>query len=193
MKRAQLLQQAHSVILSGPTIQYTTWDPAKKSAGVTLSGGNLVATCNNAATVLSVVGKSSGKWYWEYRPGAVFMSLGIQKNSGGYEQFLGANVNGWGYRGSSSSIMNDNTFIQSGLASYTAGDVISIALNLDTNQITWRKNDVVQGVAQTIAAGTWFAAVSGVVSGGAQSVTANFGASAFTYTPPAGFNAGLYE
>lgn len=192
MKRARLFQMAHAALMGAPTFQYTTFDPAKKSASVTLSGGNLTASGSNAIHALSVIGKSTGKWYWEFAPNVVFESIGIATADGSYDNYVGDAVSEWGYRGSSNSIMNGNSFIQTGLASYTGGDIISVALDMDSLQVTWRKNNVVQGVAQSIAAGTWYAAAGGVVSGGAWSCTANFGASAFTYTPPAGFNAGLY-
>lgn len=184
---------AEVTTMVAPGFAFTTWDPAKKGATVSLSNGNLTASGTNNGHALSVLGKSSGKWYWEYSPSVVFESIGISTADGDYTTYLGENSTEWGYRGSSSSIMNGNSFIQTGLASYTAGDIISIALDLVANQVTWRKNNVVQGVAQAIAAGTWYAAAGGVVSGGAWACTANFGASAFAFAPPAGFNAGLYE
>ena len=45
-------------------------------------------------------------------------------------------------------------------ASYGVGDVIKISLNSDTNQLTFYKNDVSQGVAYTVSEGTYYLAVS---------------------------------
>lgn len=46
----------------------TTWDPSNKSAGITLSAGNLVATDTSSfnQSVIGTVAKSTGKWYLEY-------------------------------------------------------------------------------------------------------------------------------
>ena len=45
----------------------TTWNPADKSAGITLSAGNLVATNNNNAMagVRAIAGLATGRSYWE--------------------------------------------------------------------------------------------------------------------------------
>lgn len=47
---------------------YATWNPADKSADITLSLGNLKATQTTSSwdSVRSTIGKTSGKWYWEY-------------------------------------------------------------------------------------------------------------------------------
>ena len=41
-------------------------------------------------------------------------------------------------------------------AAYGVGDVIKISLNMDTNQITFYKNGVSQGVAFTVSNGTYY-------------------------------------
>ena len=46
----------------------TTWNPADKSATMTLSGGNLIATGSSwIAWVRAVDKKTTGKFYWEYK------------------------------------------------------------------------------------------------------------------------------
>jgi phosphoribosylamine-glycine ligase len=45
-------------------------------------------------------------------------------------------------------------------ASYGEGDVIKISLNMDTNQITFYKNGVSQGVAFTVSNGTYYLVAS---------------------------------
>lgn len=182
---------ANTSVVAASTV-YATFNPSEKSASVTLSNGNLTASGSNKTDAWGNMGKSSGKWYWEYAPNTVFASVGITITGQGHDVYIGENSAGWGYRGSSSSIMQDGTTRQSGLASYGAGDIIGIALNMTDNQVSFYKNNALQGIAQAIDAGTWYPAVSGVNGGGAWSTTANFGASALTYTPPSGFNSGLY-
>lgn len=95
-------------------------------------------------------------------------------------------------------------------AAYTAGDVIGVALNATSGKVWFSKNGVWQGSGSNPAAGTGALQLTSVggqycatfgyaqyFGAGGQSVvgaaTANFGQSAFNYTPPAGFNAGLSD
>jgi hypothetical protein len=73
-------------------------------------------------------------------------------------------------------------------ASYSTANTIGIAMDLDAGQITFYKDNVSQGVAFTgiTSASGWMFGYScnGAV---AAAVTINNGATAFTFTPPAGF------
>ena len=69
-------------------------------------------------------------------------------------------------------------------------EVIGVALDMDAGTLTFYKNGVSQGQAFTGISGTIYAMASLVVSG---TLVANFGASALAYTPPAGYNSGLYK
>jgi hypothetical protein len=72
-------------------------------------------------------------------------------------------------------------------ASWTNGDVIGIALDLDNGTIAFYKNNVSQGTAFTGISGTY---TPGVSNGGVTSSSTfdiNFGQRPFTYTPPTGF------
>ena len=72
--------------------------------------------------------------------------------------------------------------------------MIGIALDLDGGNLEFYKNNVSQGIAATGITGTWYAYTAGLwVTTSTTSITANFGSSALTYTPPAGYNAGLYS
>jgi hypothetical protein len=57
-------------------------------------------------------------------------------------------------------------------------------MDMDAGQITFYKNNVSQGVAFTGITGSLFGMCSVINSGGTNSITANFGATAFTYSPP---------
>ncbi len=184
-----------------PVTTYATWNASDKSAGITLSGGNLIATATTGPVgVRSTISKSSGKWYWEItvNSNTTNISLGIGNGLSTYtlgsigldsnlsEAYACVNA---GVVGSYRYNSSDHT----GLATYTSGDKIGVALDMTTPQVTFYKNNVSQG-ATSVTAGAQFAAFETifVYVADTASITANFGATAFTYTPPSGFNSGLY-
>jgi hypothetical protein len=73
----------------------TTFNPSDKNARITLSGGNLIATCNSAgiSTVRAADRQATGKFYFEYTVGATFVSgsngLGIASAVYGLSQVVG--------------------------------------------------------------------------------------------------------
>jgi hypothetical protein len=133
----------------------------------------------------STFGVSSGKWYWEAitENGSGSVS-GIHKTQPtGYAQIVGYNEpNGYGYSGDGNKL-NNNTGTAYG-ATYTTGDVIGIALDMDAGTLTFYKNNTSQGVAFSGLSGTFMPAFS---AAGPTSCNANFGQQPFTYTPPSGF------
>ena len=68
-------------------------------------------------------------------------------------------------------------------ASYVIGNVMGIKLDLGAGTLTFYKNGVSQGTAFTGLSGTFYPAVTLRENASlALSLTANFGATAFTYT-----------
>ena len=170
------------------------FNPADKGSDVTLSNVNKTATFGSGTNSLvrSDVSKSSGKWYWEVTQNTVgsFSSIvGIANSSATLNNYLAFDANGYGYYGQTGNKLNSGA--NSYGSTFTAGDIIGIAMDLDADTLTFYKNNTSQGTAFTGLTGTYFAAVSSSTGGAGESVTANFGATAFTYTPPSGF-AGLY-
>ncbi len=170
---------------------YSTWNPADKDSNITLSNGNLTATqgvVGSFTTVRSTVSVTTGKWYWEYNIGNSPAMSGVGNASATLSSYIGQDINGQGYYSD-----NGQKYQNSGSASYgatyTAGDVIGIALDT-AGTVTFYKNNSSQGSISLLFSGPFFAAWSSNTNGVA--VTANFGASALTYTPPSGYNAGLY-
>lgn len=182
------------------SVTYATWDGTLKGSNTTLSGSNLVATMVTSQSVAmatiggSTTGKSTGKWYWEITltsnggaPSFGVMSgtscnlnthVGACSNGYAYYYLLG----GWWH----ATTLDFNVFSCGTLA---AGDIIGIALDAGGNTITFYKNGTLcTPSAQTISGGNYFPAVSSNVS----TFTANFGASAFTYSVPSGYNSGYY-
>ena len=66
-------------------------------------------------------------------------------------------------------------------------------MDLDNGTLEFFKGGVSMGVAFTNLSGTIYAMTGGDTNGGTSNITANFGATAFAYTPPTGFAAGFGE
>jgi hypothetical protein len=190
-----------------PSIAYATWNPADKDAQVALSGGNLIATCATSGngTARSTIGKASGKWYWENtlttfvdtQETGVFMGVALATANLAFP--LGFDVKGWSY--DSENDPPQAGYKYNGFGTRTAygeahvqGDVIGVALDMDTGTLVYYKNGVSLGTAYSGLSGTIYAAI-GVSNNAPETyvTTSNFGASPFTYTPPVGYNSGLYE
>jgi len=171
-----------------PSNVYATLDPANKGAGVVLSGGNLTFTAN-AEMVLATIGKSTGKWYWEVTHTSANGASGVAGGAENTAVSLGIGVLGFGYWGTTGEVMRNN-FARASYATYTT-EVIGYALDADAQTLAIYKANTLQGTVNIIASGRpIYPACSALTGGGGG--TANFGASAFTYTPPSGYNSGVY-
>jgi len=185
-----------------PPTTFATWDPATKNASITLSGGNLVATGpQNFASVRSTIGKSSGKYYWELTLTADPASSSIigladagfdnANFPGNYansisDQFGGTQRNvGWGGGGAG------------GQPAFGVGDVLMFAVDFTNGFLwwgkngTWTANDPTGTKAFSLTGGGGVTVYAAVDPFGA-TITANFGQNAFSFSVPAGFNAGLF-
>jgi hypothetical protein len=174
-----------------------TFNPSDKSAGITLSNGNLtVANGGGWQAVRATIGKSTGKWYWEVaqsgtRAGGENM-VGVATADSPLD-VLGGDQYGWVIE-SNGKKRHDNS-AQSYGDTMEDGDVYCIAIDLDAGKLWAGKNGTWNGDP---AAGTdpMYSDTFGTVFpgvGGAHSeigFTANFGDSAFAYTVPSGFNSG---
>ena len=171
----------------------TTWNPADKAAGATLSNGNLtvVGTESNGAA-RSVFGASSGKWYWEYTStGDRYPLCGVARATATISDYPGADSDGWGWY--SQGPTKHNGSVAAYGSTWTSGQVVGVAMDLDNGTLEFFKGGVSMGVAFTNLSGTIYAMTGGDTNGGTSNTTANFGATAFSYTPPAGFQAGFGE
>lgn len=183
---------SNSVTPAVPTATFATFSPTDKNSTFTLSNNNLTATNSGAASWSSAranTGKSSGKWYWETtHTGANRVVIGIGTATESLTSFPGStDANGWGYY-TAGGIYNSGGFVGGGTyAAFAAGDVIGIALDMDAKTIRFYKNGVAQGSAALtgLPAGPMYPMVAS--EGAGYAITANFGATAFANTPPAGF------
>ena len=169
---------------------YATWNPSDKHTTVTLSNGDLTETTSADGLVRSTVGVSSGKWYWECTPqSAALCLIGVANSTAALSGACGTNVNGWAYYGGSGGLKFNNGNQGAFGIAYGSGDVVGIALDMGAGTIAFYVNNASQGTAFTGLTGTLYAASGN----GTSSVLANFGATTLVYTPPSGFNAGLYQ
>ena len=178
-------------------IQYATWNPSDKNANLALSNGNRTATgwVTNWAAVRATLGKSSGKWYWEVHwdtsdSAAVALGIGTSSASIANGNFPGTDANGHGYYYSNGNYYTGNSPSAYG-AGFAPGDTIGFALDMTGGTLTIYKNNSSQGVMVSGLSGTFYPML-GAGAAGAPILTANFGLTAFTYTPPSGYNSGVY-
>lgn len=169
---------------------YCTLNPLDKNVSVTVSDGNLSATAAGTNQGLrSTTGVSSGKWYFEGKlstiSGAAPM-FGIT-DSAWANDYFSSSGNSAGYGADGSLYFTGGFTGGSGTpATYTTGDIIGVAFDLDNLLLTFYKNNVVQRSGVAIPVGvTFFAGMSMQLN----TSIINFGQRPFTYTPPTGYKA----
>lgn len=186
---------------------YATWDPDNLGTYVTLSGSDLIADIYlTSATGISYntrsnIGKSSGKWYWEYTLTTCddIYASGVAFNSAVIPSSASTNAIG-GYPSAPYGKFNYLDVLTSGFtiggsiygARNLTNDVIGVALDMDNYELTYYRNGVTEGALSSLLPGTYYAMIGAGVLDHHVIVTANFGASAFTHSVPSGYNSGLY-
>lgn len=183
---------SNSVSPAAAGATYTTLNPADKDAGVTLSNGNLTAAITAGfKSVRSVKSFTTGKRYYEYKltTGTVALS-GLGRSEAALTTFPGGNNYSWGYY-TTGALYSQNAAVQT-VATYTTNDVIGVAVDLDAATIQYYKNGVAQGtpvLMKQFDSSAWVAGTPVFAQVGANGATvlANFGATAFAFTPPAGY------
>jgi len=140
---------ATDVLKDTPTNNFATYDPLAESGG-TYSEGNLkvVSTADPAS---STIGLASGKFYYEvYVDATDNMYVGVIPIDFGLDPGRGG---GWDHGAIAYKFNGDQYSLTSGSssvtasygASYTAGDIIGCAVDIDNDTITFYKNGVSQG------------------------------------------------
>jgi hypothetical protein len=116
------------------------------ASNIALTNGNLTAT-NSSSThrsVFSTLAVSKGKWYFETKieqVGASYPTLGIYNADGHVTaaDYFTVNANGYGYN-SNGDIYHNNSAAVSGQATWTTGDIIGVALDVDNDKVYFHKN-----------------------------------------------------
>jgi hypothetical protein len=170
-------------VSSATVANYAVGNPLNAD-GSTWSGGNLnfslPNSTNNAQGTVSV---TSGKYYWEVVYSANTQSTGVQQ-IGLRTRF----TSGVLYAPDGSKYINGTN--SSYGATYTTGDIIGVALDMDASTVTLYKNNTSQGSISLSGSGCVNATFTTSAGGGSTSTgSVNFGQQPFTYTPPTGFKA----
>jgi len=186
----------------------TTWNPSDKSASITLTGSNLIATTSGSGSLRAVDKQITGKFYWELTATTFTAStsgIGIASSVATPLTTNLASMTGTASVSRSGVIFVDATSTGISLGTITSGTVVGIAVDCSSRLIWFRLG----------AAGNWNNSASanpatgsgGVATPGlgvgipvfpaaslmlaSDAVTANFGDSAFTGSVPSGFTSGF--
>ena len=168
---AQILPSQQATHYKKNSVPSDTWDSSTKASCITLSNSNLTSlesNCTRWNNVYGSTGVSSGIKEWEITIDA------WDDTSNYYDVMIGVSklrtqnpVTAVGNGSYCYILQNGQKFIMTSSysasnygASYGEGDVIKISLNMDTNQITFYKNGVSQGVAFTVSNGTYYLVAS---------------------------------
>lgn len=170
---------------------YTTFNPSDKNARITLSGGDLVANISSGvggfAPVRAALAISAGKFYCEFtitaKNGEITLGIANASASLADGSYIGSDSGGYSYLQTGSTLHSASSAGYG--ATFTGGDIISMLFDADAGTLVFWKNGVTQGTAFTGITGSWSPAIALQVP--VTTITANFGASAFTYAPPAGY------
>lgn len=198
--RAKASISTINTITMPAAVTYATRNPSDKSANISLSWWNLVATATNTAwkSVRATIGKSSWKRYWEVvvqiPSGTWNAMVGIWRATVPLSSYLGNDLYWRAYysyisKADAKNAYNNNVNLTYWSA-FVKWDVIWVALDMDNWTLEFYRNNTSQWVLATWLSWTYYPMVS--PNENTSYHIANFGATPLTYTPPSGFNAGLY-
>ena len=163
----------------------TAWNPADKDATVTLSGGDLIAD-SAYGSVRSTASVISGKYYWEltFPSGITQQSVGVGTSSADISYYPGFDSKSWALNLSSRNIESNGSVV--GSLSAVPTTTVSVLLDADAQTVAFWADGVPASSAIALTAGPYYA-----IYGYYAPIEANFGATAFNHTPPAGYEAGF--
>ncbi|MDP6770856.1 MAG: hypothetical protein QF704_09200, partial [Anaerolineales bacterium] len=134
-------------MVDSPTNNFCTLNPLMSSASGYLSEGNLRNAPGSSAWSrgVSTFGATSGKWYAEVYVGAMSSNggIGIRNDvalwdqTGSPEGYAVWQPETGGY------LYLDGLTDIGSVGSFAAGDIVSIAVDMDNNTVQWRKNNAV--------------------------------------------------
>lgn len=188
----------------------TTWNPSDKTAGVTLSGGNLTAAYGGSGTqgVRTTDRQVSGKYYWEATTGPTSVNIGLGLANGAVSistlALSGPSV-GCAWVQANGTLQCDGVQTGSAVGVYSTNTTVCFALDLNARLLwvrigaagNWNNaagpNPATGVGGYGVPFGATLAAYPFVfwASGSTSSVIANFGDSAFVGAVPSGFTAGF--
>ena len=108
---------------------------------------------NGWRTLVSTLGVSSGKWYFELSAGSEYTMIGVSGDGvygGGisYEYYVGSLTGSLGYYGNSATFFQDGVDKSpTNVASFVADDIVGLALDVDNGKAYFHKNGTYQNSA----------------------------------------------
>lgn len=185
----------------GGGASHPTLDASNTSVNIALSNGNLTASWINFWGIARTPSASplSGKKYWEATltsagGGVAVAVFGVSVNSLSFENVLNTQS------GDRSGWRSGNIWSGAGVPAaptIAVGDTLGFAYDSSTRTIWYRNAGGWVNSGDPVAATNGFTLTLGTggdvpsvsIDSGAASITMNFGASAFAYTPPTGYSA----
>tara|TARA_Y100001972_G_C7641693_1_gene322434 strand:- start:401 stop:1780 length:1380 start_codon:yes stop_codon:yes gene_type:complete len=173
------------------TNNFATLNPLLKLSNVTFSNGNTTVshTSTGHQSIFSTIGFDTGKWYFEAKLESKgnYPAIGLGSDTDLPSVFLGETADSisYFYQG---VIYKNNADAGGTFASYTAGDIIGVALDMDNYKVYFSKNGTFQNSGDPTSGSTGTGAISvttGVklfavdVYGATTTWSANFGNPSF--------------
>ena len=129
-------------------IRHRVPDTTRKEGATTTVKNN-----NGWRTMISTLGVSSGKWYFELSAGSEYTMIGVSGDgvygSGiTYEYYVGSLTGSLGYYGNSATFFQDGVDKSpTNVSSFVADDIIGLALDVDNGKAYFHKNGTYQNSA----------------------------------------------
>ena len=135
-----------------PSNVFPTWnrlDYITNTYSSSITNGNttILSTTNDYPSLIANMGAKKGKFYWEVKVSASSGGANAEAEVGiastqttTSTQELGEHPNDWGYYSYDGKYRNNNTSTSYG-STFTVGDIISVAMDLDNNKLYFRKNN----------------------------------------------------
>ena len=154
------------------TNNFATLNSISKGLDQTLSEGNLKMASGTATTRTpsqSTIGVSSGKWYAEFKiltsdntvPGVVSTQWNHGTSQVSYSTgfYPGYTTAGYGYT-KAGDVRNNGSAVGGTWSTFTTGDIIGVALDLDNDKLYFSKNGTWQNSGDPTSGATGTGAVS---------------------------------
>lgn len=190
--------QALIASVASSSEQNVTWNPSDKDTDITLSNSDRDAASSGAGSVRSLLGRSSGKYYWEVliQTGVGNLYIGFANSSYSITNTYPGSAASSAGVASGGNAVNTWTKDQAGTFTISVGDVLGFALDLSNGKAWVSKNNTWQLTGDP-AAGTnqWVSGITGTIYPTIGWV-ASFAAGGrictktaeLTYSPPSGFS-----
>lgn len=189
-------------------VAYTTWNSADKSSNVALDGTALIVSCtsNGDGAVRSIDKKSTGKFYWEI-PSTTFngadAGCGVA-TAGAVLATIGTTVAN-AFMAFKSGNVYSNTVLQFNIGTLASSSA-QFAMDCDHKRMwvrkaggNWNGSATANPATNTegVDVSSWFStglhAAGSIQNNASDTMTANFGASAFAFSVPSGFTSGFTD